>query len=209
MFKPNEIVHVQIDPGNTNRTLHAARILEQTDNQITIIFLNSGIYDIIAPPHEVAIFFKDGNKFVRQNAIIDSIIDTSKSRLASCHLQGEVEPAESRECFRAITVLTDLKAHLDNRDLCDILDISASGMAVKSKLVLYQNQKIDIKIEYEGEIYHGPTRIRNIRKMAKGYYRYGMVCCEKRSDKTCLMKGLTQISMNIQREQLKRLAGQH
>ena len=81
------------------------------------------------PGLEVLIYSHIEGKFMKQAARIDAVLASVK-RDIRFELTGEPVSAESRDCYRVSTVLTDLTAKLGTEEGCPLLDVSATGFGV-------------------------------------------------------------------------------
>ena len=81
--------------------------------------------------------------------------------------------------------------------------MSVQGCAVMSARHYQIGDLLTVRIEHEDHQYEGVARVQSTRPLAGGTTRYGLLCVEDRCLDGSLKKGLQQMSMALQREQLR------
>lgn len=155
----------------------------------------------------VGIFFEHKNKFMRQDARIDAVVSTDEKFTLGVTTTGEAVSAEGRACYRATTVTDNIRATINGKDVCQVLDVSATGCSVRSNKSYTISDTVDVAIEHLGKRYRGKVTVQGVKTLGKNDYRYGLCCVESAPSATSLHNGLQAIFAAVQRTQLKRLAG--
>jgi len=156
---------------------------------------------------EFLIYFERKHEFMQQPARIEALLEGEGGTVATLTTFGEPVSAESRQCYRVSTVMTDLTATFGDEKDCPLRDVSVTGFAVSASTKYDIGQVIDIELRFEGKRYNGKASIQSVCQTPDGLYRYGTNCVKAGNTKESISKGVQQISMAVQRQQLNRLAG--
>lgn len=179
---------------------------------------------------EVLIFFEHQRQFMQQPARIDVVMESgpdvedenaeaappSAQRILSgndepmgpmlgIETTGDMVSAESRECYRICTVLADITATVGDETDCPVLDVSATGFAVFATQQHPVAGRLHIELSFDGHAAAGDVCIQSSRELADGRYRYGLHCATKGDQ--AFARAMQQISMAVQRAQLRRMSG--
>ncbi len=193
-------------PGKTKRrTLHPTTVTETAgSNNLTVqpddpdLALEAGL--------EILIYFEHQRQFMQQPARVDALLEGESGPLIGLQTMGEPVSAESRQCYRVRTTITNITATFDGEDDCPLLDVSVTGFAVSSPNQYTIGQVLDAQLHYESKRYTGQASIQSVCELPDGRYRYGVNCVKSKAADS-LSKGVQDISMSVQRQQLNRLAG--
>lgn len=109
--------------------------------------------------------------------------------------------AENRECYRVSTMFRTITASFGDRDDCPLVDVSPTGFALISPADYGIGKTLEATIQYGGVEYSGRTCIYSKRILKDGRIRYGVNCIDK-----TYRDALQHITMDLQRQQLRRLA---
>lgn len=202
----DETIFVRFQNESTNRILHPVDVVQVggPDN-LTVKPENPELP--LEAEQELLIYFEKQRKFMQQPAKVEAILDSEEGVVAAMKTIGEPVSAESRQCYRVSTVLSKLTATFDGVDGCSLRDVSVTGFSVLSKKQYKNGQVIDAEIRFEGKRYTGKTSVQSVTPLEDGVIRYGVNCVKAAASPTELSKGIQQISMSVQRQQLNRLSG--
>ncbi len=195
-------------PGESKRrVLYPCKVTETaTGGRITVLPEDEGLG--FEAEQEILIYFEKRRQFMQQAARVDALLDTDEGQVVAFQALGEPVSAESRQCYRVSTVLSDIKAIFDDVYDCPLRDVSVTGFAVASPNAYKIGQVLDAEIVFEGKRYVGEVSIQSVAPLRDGMTRYGVNCIKSTTNpKQCLLKGVQHISMSVQRQQLSRLAG--
>lgn len=187
------------------RVLHPGRVIEVSDSIYTAEFDEMGITPEAG--QEVFVYYELRQKFMQQAARIDALMQASPKPLVGFQTTGEPVSAESREFHRVSTVMADLTASLGPEQHCQLMDVSVRGFAVVAKEKYQVGQTLPATLRFEGQEYIGKGCIQSVKELSKGRYRYGLHSVDDKKSSATLEKGQQTIAMAIQRQQLRRLAG--
>jgi hypothetical protein len=164
---------------------------------------------------DLLIYHEIRRTFVQQPAHIEAVIapvtdedpEARPHTLVAFRTTGQPVSADSRECYRVSTVMADMVAQVGDEPDCPLLDVSATGFSVLSGQSFDVGSMVDVSLWHEGVRFTGRACVQSLREMSKGRIRYGFHCAQERSGNSVLAKGLQQISLAVQRQHLRRLAG--
>ncbi len=199
-------IFIRFPNESTNRILHAVKVVEVggSDN-LTVKPENPELP--LEAEQELLIYFEKNRKFMQQPAKVEALLEGEEGVVAAMKTVGEPVSAESRQCYRVSTALSKLTTTFDGVGGCSLRDVSVTGFSVLSKKQYKNGQIIDAEIRFEGKRYVGKTSIQSVTPMEDGQIRYGVNCVKAAASATSLSKGVQQISMSVQRQQLNRLSG--
>ena len=156
---------------------------------------------------ELLIYYEKRRQFMQQPARIEALLEGEKGNVVVIQSIGEPVSAESRQCYRVSTVLSGLSVTFDGVENCSLRDVSVTGFAVISPGSYKTGQVLIAELVHEGRKFTGRVSIQSVTKANDGKTRYGVNCVKAVSSPTSLSKGVQQISMAVQRQQLSRLSG--
>lgn len=156
---------------------------------------------------EFLVYYEIRQKFVKQAARIESVQDDPEAPSITFLTVGEPMSAENRQEFRVSTVMSDIFCTVGDEISCAMLDVSAKGFAALAKTQHAIGTILDVDIQHEGQRFSGKVCVQSIKDRGGDVRRYGLRCVEDKSDGTNLAIGLWQVSMALQRQQLRRMAG--
>jgi hypothetical protein len=119
-------------------------------------------------------------------------------------LVGEAVSAEQRQLYRVSVPLADIRARVGTELNCHVVDISPEGFAAITRQQYVIGATVQIHFIYQGETVLAQARVQTARPTNDGRYRYGFFIGDRISP---ARRALSQISMAVQRQQLRRLAG--
>ena len=193
---------------NTGKArLHAAEIAEAQHPKYAAFF-KQDVPDVEVG-QEVLVYYERKREFMQQAARIESTTQTEDDEQLrfEFELTGEVISAESRQCFRVSTVISDMTADLGDEADCQLMDVSVTGFAVTASTVHKIGQVVKAKLRHQDQEFSGAVRIQSIRELGPGQIRYGLHGLSTLEGGGNLLRGIALISTAVQRQQLQRLAG--
>ena len=198
--------HFQLPGNSKQRILHPAKVLGcykggvyTAEVEDPALALKDGL--------EILLYFERNREFMQQSARIDSIEESDTQPVITLTTTGDPVSAESRQCYRTSTVMIELTAEVGSERGCRVLDVSSTGFAVVASQRYSVGKILDATIGYEGKSYNGKLSVQSVRELSPGRIRYGLHCTEAKKTPGNLAQGLQQMSIQIQRAQLRRLAG--
>lgn len=191
---------------SSNRLLHPTTVTDTAGSDNYTVKPENPELSLQAE-QEILVYFEKKRQFMQQPATVEALMEGEEGTVAVLKTLGEPVSAESRQCYRVSTVLSDLTATFDGVDGCSLRDVSVTGFAVLSKKQYKTGQVLDAELRFEGKRYTGKTSIQSVTEVPDGVYRYGVNCVKATASAQALSKGVQQISMSVQRQQLNRLSG--
>jgi hypothetical protein len=199
-------IFIRFPNESNNRILHPVDVTETSgSDNLTVLPENPDL--ALEAEQEVLIYFEKKRKFMQQPARVEALLEGEQGNVAILKTLGEPVSAESRQCYRVSTVLSKLTTTFDGVEGCSLRDVSVTGFAVISSKKYKTGQIIDAELRFEGKRYTGKTSVQSVTEMPEGQFRYGVNCVKTAASPQSLSKGVQQISMSVQRQQLNRLAG--
>lgn len=194
-------------PGETkHRVLYASTITQLSGpDSLTVQPEDTAIaYEV---GQELLIYFEKRRQFVQQPAKVEALLDSEAGRLVVLKTLGEPVSAESRQCYRVSTIFSNLAVTFGGVENCSLRDVCVTGFAVISPRQYKTGQVLDVELVFEGKRYTGQGCVQSMTLMPDGQTRYGVNCVKSAPSPLSLSKGVQQVSMSVQRQQLNRLAG--
>ena len=140
-------------------------------------------------------------------AHILKIVDDERQPTIEIETTGEPASVESRQCYRVCTVTAGLTAALTGDGQCQVLDVSCTGFSVISSRNYAIGDRVEAMLIHEGKEYRGKVCVQSIRTLSEDRIRYGLLCVENRAFAGNMPRGLELMTVSLQSEQLRRLAG--
>lgn len=196
---------LQIPDESKRRILHPAKVVG-LDGDTYTAELEEQEPDI-AEGRDVFIFYNAQRDFLQQSARILTILGDEPKPTIEFETIGEPVSAESRQYFRVSTVTAGLAARFGDEEQCPLLDVSCTGFSVISGREHAVGNIVEATLSYLGEEYKGKVSVQSIRELSKGRIRYGLHCVENGGAVANMTRGLQQMTISLQSEQLRRLAG--
>ncbi len=199
-------IYVQF-PGNAGKRLLHPCTVTQVSGSDTLTVLPEDQTLTFSTEQEFLVYFEIQRRFMQQPAKVEALLDIDSGTVVALKTIGDPVSAESRQCYRVSTVISDLFTTFDGLERCSLRDVSVTGFAVTSPKRYKIGQIIDAELRFEGKHYTGQTSVQSVCTMLDGQTRYGVNCIKAAAGPKTLIKGMQSISMAVQRQQLSRLAG--
>ena len=158
---------------------------------------------------ETSAFAEWRGKFFQQGITIAPMIVAEGAAPASPNIVrftrvGEAVSAESRGSYRVSVATCELFAHVGDQTRCHVVDISPEGCAVICSQPLTVGQTVEVGFSFDGMTVGGEMKVQTVKELRNGKLRFGLFAHDKKSTSR---KALQNLSIIMQRLQLKRLAG--
>lgn len=200
MFKPETKILFQ-EPMSDVRLLRSATVVESCDQSFSIQFDGDSLE--LDEGQELIAYFHAGRDFMQQIVRVIELLDGGDKLVVDLEPVGDAASAEQRQTYRASAISADLFAELgEDRDLT-VQDVSTTGFAVVSSAEYLIGTTIDVSLSFEGDMFSGTASVQSIREFTPTRIRYGLRALEGGD----LSDGLSQISLAVQRQHLKRQSG--
>lgn len=209
--------YLQLPGKSKQRILHLAKVIGMKESVYTAEVKELDL--AVESGQDVLVYYEKNREFMQQSARIEAVeevetveaveeIDETEPQLIISFITtGNPVSAESRQCYRVSTVMMDLTAGLGPELGCSILDVSITGFSVIATENYSVGEIVDASIEHDGQTYTGKICVQSVRELGKERIRYGLHCADEKKSPGNLAKGLQQMSISVQREQLRRRAG--
>ncbi len=205
MIKAGTDIHFR-DPKVPNERVlfHAVAEAAEEDDRWMATF--SGGSPELAPEQDVLIYFEVKREFMQQPATIHSVEQNGEGTVVTFVPLGDPISAESRQHYRVSTVTSDVTAKISDEQGCKVVDISSTGFAAVARGQHDIGTTLDVSMAFEGKSCTGCAAIQSVRERPGGKFRYGLVSIGSGETRD-FQERLNDISLEIQRSQLRRLSG--
>lgn len=200
MWSTGSDFFVEFPGAKHQKTLHPGSVAGMQEG--SVLFKPSGPL-AMEPGQDLRIYFERDREFMQQPATVEALLDDDDMIVAIGPL-GEAVSAESRQFYRVSTVFADLTINVGD-ERCQLTDISSLGFSVLSRRHRSQGEMLIARFEHDGTVYEGRAQVQSVTNLGNTH-RYGMLCASDKSHGATLHKGLQQVSMTVQRAQLRRRA---
>ncbi len=185
--------------------LQPATVGEIRDGEWTLVFETR--HHAIEIGEEKLIYYNKNREFVQQPILVESKSSEGPPFVLSVKSIGDAVSAGTREEDRVSTADNGLTAALEDEDGCPIHDVSLSGLAVVSSRKYHVGRCLEIAIHYGGEEFTGQVEVQCATALDGGSTRYGLLGVFDTAEGRHLQSGLTKMTLELQRQRLKRLSG--
>jgi len=196
---------VNFPSASRERVLHQARIIAGDGKRYTV---ECAEYELSVEPEEhKLLFYNLRRNFVQHPIVVIEVLETGPHLVFTFETTGSPASAQSREFFRVSTVVSGMHVDVGPEADCQLLDVSVNGLSIAANGDYKIGRILIVRIHFEGKDYTGTARIQGARRLPDNRMRYGMLCFSDALSGENLQAGLRQITMTMQRKQLKRLSG--
>ena len=203
-FQPDMPLFVQLPLASSERVLNPGRCLEfSADDSVKGAFDDPSLP--IEDGAELIVYFTRNQEFHKQPGKVVTASHEGEELILELELLGEPVSADSREHFRVSAYRENVVASLPDEPACDVVDVSASGLAIYSGVERTPGKIVAVTIDCEGDKATGRAAVQSVLCLGEGRYRYGFHCVEAPSSP--LRKMLLRTSMTLQRRMLTRMSG--
>lgn len=189
------------------RLLYPAKVISTVDEQYEFEMEELSVE--VAADAELLVYYHKDRDFLKAPAIVVGDVQTGEDEkiVFTIKITGAAVSADERECYRASTVVSGYEVGFGEDGGCALMDISATGFAVKTPQLFKIANTIPAALIYEDTVYTGKVCVQSVRELRKGQMRYGVSCLDKKPSGNNLLAGVQKFSLFVQREQARRLAG--
>ena len=142
------------------------------------------------------------NGLLKTTATVQALLRSRPRSRIRLQIKSESEPAEDRKTFRICVAASPIQVKVGSVEKCWLMDTSAEGFGLIAGAEFKAGQVVETVLNYAGRRYTGKAVVRSAQKLDDGRYRLGFQVLDTELD---LKNGLQQISMAVQREQIRRM----
>ncbi len=205
MLRIGNEVFLQAASESKRRMLHPAKVVGAVEEQFDLWMKEPAIE--VADDLELLLYYHSKRDFLKAPVTVVGEAQTDPEFVFRVKVTGAPVSADQRQCYRASTVISGHSIRFGKQADCSILDVSATGFAVKTTQLYVVANMVQAVLTHDGVEYAGKVCVQSIRELGKGDIRYGVSCTDEKPSGTNLLAGIQKFSLFVQREQAKRLAG--
>lgn len=204
MLDPRTAFYVQFPEDTCPRVLHPARV-EAVDQGRHTAAADEGFVPIEVGLR-VTVYYEHRRRFVKQPAVISAVVHGEAPGFVF-ELAGDPASAESRCCYRVSTVLTEMTCTLAGRAGCPLEDVSVTGFATVSPDEHAIGDAVEAELtDLNDRPFTGHAVVASVTPVDDGF-RYGLSTPDPLHGGGTLQRGVSSLSLALQRRQLRRLSG--
>ena len=204
-LKEGSQVFLRFDSPSRGRLLQPGIVREIRDNGWTLTFEIR--HHAVEIGEEKWVYYNKARDFLQQRVLVEAQSSEGTLFVLTLKFIGDAVSARTREEDRVSTSGATLRASLEDEDGCLIQDVSLSGLSVISTRKYHVGRCLEIVIRYGDEEYVGPVEVQSVHTLDAGKIRYGLLGVFDTAEGRDLQNGLTRMTLEIQRQQLKRILG--
>ncbi|MCE9588973.1 MAG: hypothetical protein K8S99_00430 [Planctomycetes bacterium] len=205
MLTTGKDVYILLPGESTERVLHQGTVTECSAEAFVAEF---GEVLEVEVGTTLLTHAEFNRKFMQQGATVQAILAPSPKTIIAFRRDGQPINADTRSSYRVSLAAHNLPARINDDQLCRLLDVSATGFGVVSKTQWNVGDVVTATVGYNGITGIGEARVQSVRDAGAGRFRYGLHAVEARQgrSRSDLQIGLMKISLEVQRDQLRRMA---
>ncbi len=161
----------------------------------------------LTPDQEFIVYFEHRRKFMQQSARVACVREADPALVVELELKGEPVSAENRENYRVSTISANVGARVADEHECQMVDISVAGFGVVAKAEHLMGTTIETSVSHDDQEFSGTMLIQSVRDLGRNGMRYGLRYLEDEAAAGTLRTGLQRISLQVEREMLRRKSG--
>jgi hypothetical protein len=204
-LKEGSRVFLRFDSPSRGRLLRPGIVQEIREGGLTLAF--EARHHAVEIGEQKLVYYNRARDFVQQPVLVEAQSSGGPPFVLSVKSIGDAVSAGTREEDRVSTSGTGLTATLEDDDGCLIQDVSLSGLAVISSRKYPIGRCLEIAIRYADEEYVGEVEVQCAHRLDGGETRYGLLGVFDTAEGRGLQNGLTRMTLEIQRQHLKRISG--
>lgn len=200
MFQVGQSMFVSV--GGGARTLDPVEVAGVEGGAVRLVFVDEVRPEEVRREGErLMLFFQGAEGFMQQPAAIVEPVSAEGAVVVAT--TGEAVSGESRQFFRVSTVLCAYEAEVEGTSGCRIVDASSMGVAVVCDFEREIGDPMGVSFVLKGRRFSGECVVQSVRETRAGW-RLGLLCVSGSGD---LGDGVHALTMDAQRDQLRRIAG--
>lgn len=205
MLSQGKDVFILLPGEKRERVLHQGTVTECSEASFVAEF--GEVLDLTVGV-ELLAHAEVNRKFMQQGATVQAVLSASPKTIIAFTRTGQPIAADSRQSYRVSLAAHNLPAKINNDQRCQLIDVSATGFGVVSTTELSIGETVTATVGYNGVTATGEARIQSARDFGGGKFRYGLhaVEAQRGKPKSELQVALMKISLEVQRDQLRRMA---
>lgn len=204
MLEQDKGIFVHFAGISHTRVLHPAKIVSSVNAIYTTECEEPGVET--ESEQDLVVYFDADGKFMQQSGQVQSVFETAPYVVFSFALMGEPASAENRDFFRISTVLYDVTVDVNGDSGCKVVDVGLRGIGMIGPAGYGIGQVLDLRLRFQNGVWRGQGCISDVRRARNGRIRYGLSVVETERNDVELASGLRFLTMELQRQQLRRLA---
>ncbi len=204
-LKEGSRVFLRFDSPSRGRLLRPGIVQEIREGGLTLAF--DARHHAVENGEEKLVYYDQASDFVQQPVLVEAQSSDGPPFVLSVKSIGDAVSAGTREEDRVATRGSGLAATLEDENGCLIQDVSLSGLAVISTWKYRIGRCLEIAIRYGDEEFLGKMEVRYGNALDAAKTRYGLLGVFDTAEGRGLQNGLTRMTLEIQRQHLKRISG--
>jgi hypothetical protein len=202
---PATEIYLELFGEESDRVLQPCRVVEGTNSQIIVVPGPGATLPAVG--WELLIYYHQRFEFVKQSARIDEMFQATdpEDSPAETHIRlelfGDCVSADGRQSYRVWCLLAGVTATFGGVKNCQVIDVSSTGFAVVSQDTYRVGEIVEATPRYRGLECTGRVSVQAVIPLKSGKFRYGVQCVDRK-----LQASLQEISMQLQRQKMRRLA---
>jgi hypothetical protein len=204
MFSKGTQVFIQTGEEVAKRILHPATVVEQAEH------ITAELEDdmMLEPGQDVFVYHEISREFMKQTAHVEAVmIGEAGQAIIGFQTTSDPVSAESRQFCRVTTVTSGINATFGPEEGCPVTDVSVKGFSLIAEQPHVIGERVPTTINYLGQRIAGTGSVQSIKDLGDGRVRYGLLSTKEAGRGDALQQGLHRMTMELQRQQLRRLAG--
>lgn len=204
MLNQGKDVFILMPGEKLERVLHQGTVTECSEASFVAEF---GEVLNLAVGVELLAHAEVSRKFMQQGATVQAVLSSSPKTIVAFIRTGQPIAADSRQSYRVSLAAHNLPAKINDDQRCQLIDVSATGFGVVSETKWSIGESVTATVSYNGITATGEARVQSAREFG-GKFRYGLHAVEvqRGKAKSELQVALMKISLEVQRDQLRRMA---
>lgn len=201
MFQIDSEVFLQRPEEASDRVLHPANVTG-VEGGVTIAVDDA--FDLSPSQSMIFVLYESNRKFMKMPARVLEVQDVEGVTVVRVEPAGEPVSAESRDCYRVATVMYDFTGDMGDEKGCVLADVSINGFSAILGTAHPTGTNLPVSLHFGAKSFSGTACVQSTFELPGGKVRTGFLCTGGSKD---LLAGLRQMSMELQRRQLRRRAG--
>ena len=206
-MKPGIDFHLRDPHVDDQRVLYGGMLIACSEEDRWIAAF-TGVPFEVAAGDELLVYYEVDRHFVQQPMQVLEVVETVPELVLAFEVTADPISAEERLHHRVSTLTAGVVASVGEESGCPVLDVSVEGFSVLACERHAVGTVLPVALVSGGERYEGRACIQSIRQRNPHRMRYGLRLVEvDTADAAGLAAGLQEITLDVQRRQLRRMSG--
>jgi len=151
------------------------------------------------------LYFARGRDFLQQSVLVQVALPAEDGLRLDFTISGRARSADNRQSYRVSAITAGITATFGEEEHCEVIEVSETGLSLYAHTIRELGEAVEIVLHIPGDSVAGRAVVINAKPISAKRVRYGLRSREHDPTMAEFERGLTRLSLDLQRDQLRRL----